>query len=416
MKVYVIIFIIVVNICKFTSPNKIYNIYKLLNLFNNMKTISPIIKFRNNIGLITYKYIFKPIFFLCPPEFMHDRFVLVGRLLGSNSITRNITSLAFNYNNTSLNQTIKGIKFKNPIGLAAGFDKDANLIGIIPQVGFGFHEIGSITAKPYEGNKGTRLYRLKKSKALIVYYGLKNKGAKILAKQIKKHKKIQTIPIGINIAKTNNKETCNIQKGIADYLYTYKLFTKQNIGDYFTINISCPNVYGGEPFTVPSSYELLLKELNKIKKTCPIFVKLSPDLKKSELDKIIKISKTYKIDGFIISNLTKPRNNPKLKENIKDIPKVGGISGKVVEHLTNKLIAYVYKKTKGEFVIIGCGGIFTAQDAYKKIRLGATLCQLVTGMIYMGPLAISEINRELAELIKKDGYSNIIEAIGVDNK
>jgi len=231
--------------------------------------------------------------------------------------------------------------------------------------------IGSITALPCKGNEKPRLWRLKKSKGLVVYYGLKNDGAEKIAKKLKS-KKI-AIPLGISIAKTNCLETADTQKGIYDYVESYKIFS--DIGDYITINISCPNAYGGLPFTDRESLSRLLTEIGKVKKTKPIFIKMAPDLSDKQLDEIIEVSQKHEIDGFICVNLTKDRENKSIMNKIKDkdLPNMGGISGKVVEELSNQLIAKVYKKTNGKAVVIGCGGIFSAEDAYKKIKLGSSL-------------------------------------------
>ncbi|MDA3854756.1 MAG: quinone-dependent dihydroorotate dehydrogenase [Candidatus Woesearchaeota archaeon] len=365
---------------------------------------------RNKTGLFLYKYIFKPVFFLFDPEFVHDAAIFIGKFLGSNFITRGFVSLLFDYSDLKLKQRILGIDFRNPLGLAAGFDKDANIIPIISEVGFGFSEVGSITKNPYDGNEGKRLYRLKKSKSLIVNYGLKNKGADFIYSKLQ-GKKFE-IPVGISIAKTNCKETVDKKIGILDYRYTLEKF--RDFGDYFTINISCPNAYGGEPFTSPDSLADLLKGISKVKKVKPIFLKLPADISKKDLDVIIKISDKFDIDGFVATNLTKNRKNKKIIDS--NVPKIGGISGKVVSDLTDDVIAYLYKKTKGEKIIIGCGGIFSAKDAYKKIRLGASLLQMITGMIYEGPSVISEINRGLVEMLEKDGFKNVSDAIGIDNK
>jgi dihydroorotate dehydrogenase len=356
-----------------------------------------------------YKTVLKPLFFLFDPEKVHNGITSVGVVLGKFKVTRFFIKILFYYDHPSLSQKIRGIQFKNPIGLAAGFDKNAVLPDILPNVGFGFEEVGSITAKPCMGNQGKRLYRLKKSQSLVVHYGLKNDGSQIIHKRLSKKKHV--FPIGISIAKTNCKDTASLENGINDYVFSYNLF--RDIGDYITLNISCPNAYGGQPFTDKVSYERLLKSL-KIKKTDkPVFVKLSPDLSKKEVDDILQISKQYSIAGFICSNLTKNRNNKAIIE--KTIPIPGGISGKVVEKLSNDLISYVYKKTKGSFVIIGCGGVFSAEDAYEKIKRGASLIQLITGMIFEGPQLIAEINQGLVKLLKKDGYSTIKEAVGVSS-
>src|SRR3989344_4498157 len=343
---------------------------------------------RNKIFGFFYKFIFKNIFFLFDAEEVHDFIIKFGKFLGSNSVTRFKTRLLFNFEDKRLEQNILGINFKNPVGLAAGFDKNGYLIDIMPNVGFGFMEIGSITGERCEGNKKPRLWRLKKSKALVVNYGLTNNGCEEISDRLKN--KEFKIPLGVSIAKTNSKECADTIKGIKDYVKTTKKFS--NIGDYFAINISCPNAFGGQPF----------HEKDKL------------NLHFNEIDDIISISNKHKVNGFILTNLTKKRDNKNILD--KNIPEKGGISGKVVEDLSNKMIEYVYKKTKGKYVIIGVGGISSAEDAYKKIRLGASLVQLITGMIYEGPQLISEINCGLVRLLKKDGFKNISEAVGADSK
>lgn len=303
-----------------------------------------------------------------------------------------------------------GIKFNNPIGLAAGFDKNGELTDILPSIGFGFMEIGSITGEPCEGNAKPRLWRLKKSKSLLVWYGLKNEGAEELSKKLKD--KIFSIPLGTNIAKTNSKDTVNTEKGIADYAKAFEKF--KNIGSYFTVNISCPNAFGGQPFTDPKSLHLLLTKIDKIPTKKPIFLKFAPDLSREEIDDLVEVCQNHRVHGFICTNLTKNRSNKNILDTVQSTD--GGMSGKIVEELSNDMLSYIYKKTKGKYIMIGLGGVFNAEDAYKKIRKGASLVQLITGMIFEGPQVISEINQGLVKLLKADGYSNISEAIGVDNK
>lgn len=363
--------------------------------------MEKIISFRNKINSVIYKNILKPILFKFDPEKMHNLFISIGKILGSNALTRSIISLLFNYQNSVLEQKILGIRFRNPLGLSAGFDKNADLPEIMEKVGFGFLEVGSITAKQCEGNKGIRLKRLPERKSIWVHLGLNNKGADEISKKLKYRK--FNLPIAISIAKTNCKETVDNKEGIKDYLYTLKKFENQKIGDFFVLNISCPNSYGGQPFHKPELYNLLLKEVVKLKIKKPIFVKLSPDISKKNIDKIIKISYKYRISGFICSNLTKDHEFGN-----------GGLSGKAVEDKANDLIRYIYKKTNGDFMLIGVGGVFSAEDAYKKIKLGASLISLITGMIYEGPQLISEINQDLVKFLNKDGFSSIKEAIGAD--
>lgn len=369
------------------------------------------IKFRNkSIGFV-YKKVCKPMFFRNDPEDVHDHMTSVGMALGSNFLGRGLAKVLFGYSHPALEQNVLGIHFKNPLGLSAGFDKDALLTDIMPEVGFGFEEVGSITGEPCEGNARPRLWRLPKSESLVVYYGLKNKGCESISARLRKKK--FNFPIGISIAKTNCAATADEEVGIEDYFKAYKAFS--NIGDYYTVNISCPNAFGGQPFSGKEKLEKLLSKLETVPAGKPVFLKISPDMSEAELGDVLEVVSGHKIDGFVCTNLTKKREaNSKIKD--EKVPEKGGLSGKIVEDISNKFIADVYRKTRGKYVIIGVGGVFTAEDAYKKIRLGATLLELITGMIFNGPQSISEINRGLVALLRRDGFSNISEAVGADNK
>lgn len=361
---------------------------------------------RNKAMRIFYGNFLKPLFFKFEPETIHDKIILLGRFLSTNSLSKKITELLFLYSNKMLEQKILGVKFQNPIGLAAGFDKNAKLTEILPSVGFGFTEIGTITGEECAGNPKPRLWRLKKSKSLVVNYGLKNDGCERISDRLKNRKFV--IPIITSIGKTNSKETADTEAGIKDYVKAYQSFT--NIGHFFDINISCPNAFGGTPFFDPQKLNKLLSQIDRIPTKKPVFLKMPADLTDQQLEGILKVVKKHKISGFICSNLTKKRNNKRIIDPM--VPEKGGISGKVVEDLANDLISKIYRKTKGRYIIIGCGGIFSAEDAYKKIKLGASLVQLITGMIFEGPQVISEINQGLVQLLKQDGYGSISQAIG----
>ncbi len=367
-------------------------------------------KIRKIFGLF-YGYILKPIFFLFDPELVHDRVTFLGEFLGRFSLSRFLLSKIFVYKNSMLEQQILGINFPNPVGLAAGFDKDARLVRIIPSIGFGFEEVGSVTGKPCKGNEGQRLWRMKNSKALVVYYGLKNEGAKKVAERLSKFK--MQNPLGVSIAKTNDRETVGEEEGIQDYIKAYLEFKKRGIGDYFTVNISCPNTFGGEPFTDPQKLDRLLSKMREAGggDRTPFFLKLPAELPMSQIDQIIEVSRKHKIYGFICTNLAKSRDNKNIKD---EVPNVGGMSGKVVGEMSDELIKHIYQKTGKEFVIVGCGGIFNAQDAYRKIKNGASLLQMITGMIFEGPQVVGEINEGLVKLLKKDGYKNISQAVGTN--
>ena len=377
---------------------------------NRLHRERPHIKKKVRFATVSYIYqsMLKPVFFKLDPERIHDTMTAAGIFLGSKALFRGLASAFFNYQNPVLEQSILGIKFRNPIGLAAGFDKDAQLVKIMPSVGFGFEEVGSVTGEPCKGNELPRLWRLKSSKSLMVYYGLKNDGCEVVAQRLSGMQ--PQIPVGTSIAKTNSKDTVDRARGIADYAKAFRAFAE--IGDYFTVNISCPNAFGGQPFTDAESFDQLMTELDKIETQKPVFVKLSPDLSEAEVDALIEVSDRHRVHGFVATNLTKNRTNP----NIKDlhVPVNGGMSGKVVEELSNKLISHIWQKTHARYVIMGLGGVFSAEDAYKKIKLGSSLVQLITGMIFEGPQLIGEINHGLVQLLQRDGYSNVSEAIGTE--
>ncbi len=368
-----------------------------------------LIRRRNNVLAAGYSYIFKPLAFKTDPEWIHDRMVRVGEFSGRHPFLLGIIRGAFGYTHPMLTQTFSGITFSAPVGLAAGFDKDAQLIQVLPSCGFGYAEVGSVTARAYAGNKGKRLWRLPESKSLMVYYGLKNEGANAVAKRIQSAKR--RIPIGISVAKSNCKETVDTEKGIADYVEGYTLL--HELADYVTINISCPNAFGGEPFTDAKKLEALLKEISKAQKTCPVFLKIAHHLTDTQRTALIDVALVYNIDGFVCANLGKERNNPLLKNST--VPAVGGYSGLPIQAMSTKLISDVYAQVQGKAIVIGCGGIFSAEDAYEKIKAGASLLQMITGMIYCGPQVISSIHQGLVVLLKKDGYASITEAIGANH-
>ena len=352
----------------------------------------------------------KPIFFLFEPELVHNFFIRFGEFLGRFSLTRGLVKILCHYENPALEVNVLGINFKNPIGLAAGFDKDVRLTKIIPEVGFGFMEVGAVTHLPCAGNKGRKLLRLPEDKSIIVYYGLKNIGSEAVYEKVKDSK--FKIPVGLNIAKTHSAEIKG-EKSVIDYVETYKLLSP--FFSYATINISCPNAQDGCTFQDPVMLKNLLSVLAREKKPTPVFLKISNHLTQKEVDDILNIIQEFNlIDGFIVANLSKDRGSLKLKsspERLNLLP-AGGISGLPIQKKSNELIGYIYQKTSGRYAIIGVGGVFTAKDAYEKIKAGASLVQIITGLIYGGPMVVKEINRGLVKLLNQDGYKNIKEAVG----
>ena len=370
--------------------------------------------FGTHIQSQLYKHVLKPIAFRLDPEDVHDYATKIGYLLGKNPFTKSIAKHLWSYSHPALAQEILGIHFPNPVGLAAGFDKDAYLTEILPDVGFGFEEIGSVTGEACEGNPKPRLWRLPKSQSLIVHYGLKNEGTFAISKRLQS--KTFRVPLGISIAKTNSPKTSETQNGINDYLKAMRAFV--NIGDYITINISCPNAFGGEPFTSPERLDNLLTHIDQIETKQPIFLKMPADLSTHELDQLVAVASRHRVQGLIVTNLTKRRDHKELdQDEVTSLSESkGGLSGKPVFETSNASIKHLYQTVGDRFVIIGTGGIFSAEDAYTKIRSGATLVQLITGMIFEGPQLIGEINRGLVEFMHRDGFKHINEIIGIDSK
>lgn len=343
------------------------------------------------------------------PEFVHDRFVSIGSFLGQYRWTRAFTRFCFHWSDSSLSQKIGGLVFENPVGLSAGFDKSGKLTQIIPDIGFSYMQIGSVTAHPYEGNPRPRLRRLKKSKALVVYYGLKNDGVEVIISRLKKAKK--RFPWGFSVAKTNSRNASSCEDGIKDYIASLKALESSGLADFYTINISCPNTFGGEPYVEPHRLKKLLEAIEKLKIKKPIFLKMPINLKWKDFKSLLEVISKFMITGLVIGNLNKDHKGDSINDVIPKNMK-GGISGKPCQRNSDRLISKTYKDYGDQFIIIGVGGVFTVDDAWEKIRKGASLIQLITGMIYMGPQQIGEINKGIAKRLKREGYTSVSQLVG----
>lgn len=340
--------------------------------------------------LINYKFI-RRILFLFNPEFIHHfTFSLIK--IKSKLLPTFIWKILYQFNRKKLERNLFGITFKNPVGLAAGFDKDAKLFDELSMYGFGFIEIGTITPLAQNGNPKPRLYRLKKDNSLINRMGFNNEGVESALARLRRKK--SDIIIGGNIGK--NKITTNIDAK-NDYLICFeKLF---DYVDYFVVNVSSPNTPGLRDLQEKEPLSRILNNLqdkNNLKnKRKPILLKIAPDLSNDQLDDIIEIVHNTQIDGVIATNTTTNRKN--LITDKKIITKIGegGVSGKPLNKRSTEVIKYLYQKSNNSFPIIGVGGIHSAEDALEKINAGASLIQLYTGFIYEGPSLIKKINKLL---------------------
>ena len=303
---------------------------------------------------------------------------------------------------------ILGKEFSNPIGLAAGFDKNAEVYDKMIALGFGFVEVGTITPKPQEGNLKPRVFRLLEDEAIINRLGFPNEGSHKIKSRIET-KKTEGI-LGINIGP--NKDS---PSRIDDYIECLKNF--HNLCSYICINISSPNTENLRNFHDQENLKRLLSEISKIKKILdskiPIVLKISPDINDGDIDVICKNILKFNLDGLVLTN-----TSIKLRDNLLSIQKneLGGLSGVPIKEYSNLIIKKFFKIIKNQVPIIGVGGISSGISAYEKIRAGASLLQLYTGLVYKGPFIVKTIKEELAELLKKDGFSSLQKAVGVDSE
>ena len=333
-----------------------------------------------------YQFI-KPFLFLLDPERAHHLTFSLLKLPGA-SLIAGITKP-----DPKLKRTVFGIEFKNPVGLAAGLDKDAIAFNELGELGFGFIEIGTVTPLPQAGNDQPRLFRLKKDEALINRMGFNNSGVKAAAEKLK-NRKDKTLIIGGNIGK--NKQTPN-ENAVDDYIICFNALF--DVVDYFVVNVSSPNTPNLRALQEKEPLTRLLNTLQQInlKKSIPkpILLKIAPDLTNSQLDDIIEIVQATKIAGVIATNTTISRDGLTYTETELAEFGAGGLSGKPLGKRSTEVIRYLKEKSQNAFPVIGVGGIHSADDAAEKLKAGADLIQLYTGFVYKGPALIAQINNRI---------------------
>tara|TARA_Y100001960_G_C14708757_1_gene845762 strand:+ start:198 stop:1271 length:1074 start_codon:yes stop_codon:yes gene_type:complete len=307
-----------------------------------------------------------------------------------------------------LRTQVMGLKFPNPVGLAAGFDKHAEVPDAILTLGFGFVEVGSITPRPQLGNSKPRVFRLEADRAVINRYGFNSEGLAIVASRLRKRQGQPGI-LGVNVGA--NKES---DDPIADYVEG--LDQLNGLASYFVINISSPNTPGLRTLQARDSLAALLdrvlvsRQRGSDQAPPPLVVKISPDLSSKECKAISDVIIDRGVDGVIVSNTTV--NRPTLRSHYRD--EVGGLSGIPLFESSTRVLSEMYRYTEGRVALIGTGGVSSGLDAYRKIRAGASLVQLYTALIFEGPALIGRINRELASLLEADGFTEVAQAVGVD--
>lgn len=354
-----------------------------------------------------YKNIIRPILFQLDPEEAHDLTHHFAASVTDNEFILDLVGCLYKRENPLLEQKILGLTFSNPVGLAAGFDKNGRLLRLIHALGFGFSEIGSITAESSLGNPKPRLFRLPTDHGLINRMGLNNDGAENIISRLKSST-IPPFPLGINIAKTHNSRIIG-DAAIHDYLHSYNL--AQEVADYITINISCPNTEEGKTFEDPDALDQLLTELLKNRNRQPmkpVFVKLSADLTENEIQSLVSICEQHQVDGYVATNTSSKReflSNTDL-ELIDRIGR-GGLSGKPLISKSTRVIGEIARLTDYKKPIIAVGGINSAQTAIDVIKSGAWLIQLYTGLIYEGIGLPGKINKGIIKYMNMRGFTGI---------
>lgn len=355
-----------------------------------------------------YHSVIKPLLLSMDPEQAHTIASHAGRFSQSVPFVNCFLRKKYAVLNETLRTRVFGLDFENPVGLAAGFDKNAHLIDFFYSLGFGYTEVGSVTAKPTQGNPKPRLFRLPQDSAIINRMGLNNEGAQQIASNVEGSKR--NFPVGINITKTPEEKIIG-DKAVEDILWSFDVLAPS--ADYVTINISCPNTADGKTFEDPLGLELLLKEVRIRKNVPPVLVKFSPDMNLKNLEEAVRVSMHYRIDGYVISNATTHRSGLATKYSELESIGAGGLSGGPLQTRSTNMIRLVSFMTKGSVPIIGVGGVDSAESAYEKIKAGASLVQLYTGLVYQGPRIAKKINEGLVILLERDGLKSLKDAVGV---
>ena len=354
---------------------------------------------------MSYRSLVRPLLFRLAPETahelaLHSLSLLPSRILAKRSSTQNPISRF-------------GLLFSNPVGLAAGFDKNGIALRPLAALGFGFIEAGTVTLHPQPGNPRPRLFRLSEDQALINRAGFNNEGAAAFVKRVERNR--PDCVLGVSIGKS---KITPLEEATEDYLASFELV--YNVADYVAVNVSSPNTPQLRELQQSQQLSGLLAALQargheleqQHQKRVPLLVKLSPDLERRDLEMIVEVIQSLQIDGIIASNTTISRENLVTDSNVVTAAGEGGLSGKPLKSRSTQMIAQLYELTSGRIPLIGVGGIFTARDAWEKICAGASLVQLYTGFIYQGPNIANEINEGLARILAREKFASIDAAVG----
>jgi len=363
-------------------------------------------------------HLLRPLLFRLSAERAHTASLWAARMAQRTALP--FVASRHQFEDERLKQHLWGETFPNPLGLAAGADKNARAVPYWEAIGFGFVEIGSVSARPASGNAKPRAFRLPEDRALINRMGLNNDGAEAVAERLEQDRSDRSRPLGINLAKTRDPDFMG-DAALEDFQASFRQLVGQ--ADYVTLNVSCPNTPDGGTFEDPAALDDLLEVIAGEQKApglaVPVLVKLSPPLSDrvlfdTQLEEILAVATAHDVDGFVATNTASDRKGVQASsERLAEIG-AGGLSGRPLEARATRLVQYLYRATDGEIPIIGVGGVHDAESAYAKIRAGASLVQLYTALVYEGPGLVRKIKEGLVARIRDDGYASIANAVGVD--
>jgi dihydroorotate dehydrogenase len=360
-----------------------------------------------------YRRALRPILFTQDPETAHER--TIEMLAVVNGLPVHAGRRAFTH--ARLTSTIAGLRFPNPVGLAAGCDKNGRAVAVWPHFGFGFVEVGTITAQPQPGNPKPRLFRVPEHGALVNRLGFNSEGSQVVARRLarlRRNGRALAVPLGINIGKT--KLVSGDEATLEDYLTGLRRLAR--LADFVVVNVSSPNTPGLRQWQERDKLQILLAALTEEARALgrkrdqtpvPLFVKISPDMADADMEDVVAVALELGLAGIVATNTTIAREGATV-----GVEQTGGLSGKPLRARANEVMRFLYRHTRGRLPLIGVGGIFTAEDAYERIRSGASLVQLYTGMIYEGPFLPRRINEGLLRLMERDSVTHITDLIGVD--
>lgn len=364
-----------------------------------------------------YRFV-RPLLFRLNAERAHEVSLWAAQVVQRTTLS--LVEPQYAFEDERLKQRLWGKTFPNPVGLAAGVDKNARAVPFWEAVGFGFVEVGSVSAQPASGNRKPRAFRLPDDRALVNRMGLNNDGAEAVAERLERSPSTRTRPLGINLAKTHDPDVMG-EAAVADFRTSFRQLVLK--ADYVTLNVSCPNTEDGRTFEDPDALDTLLEAISAEQKapglSVPLLIKLSPPhndrlVYDTRLEDILAVADAHDVDGFVATNTASDRRGLKTSDDTLAALGEGGFSGPPLASRSMRLVRYLYQATDGDVPIIGVGGVHDAESAYARIRAGASLVQLYTGLVYDGPGLVKDIKKGLVDRLSDDGYVSVANAVGGD--